>query len=122
MRDIALSALIRTSFLAAGIALVSAPLQAATSASPPPVKPHLEATKAYPGSMVENIGSDGAMPEGRAVVAFRVDDQGQFQDIRVVRTSGVAALDEQTIKSVKQASCMECAGHDYVVAYQYVQK
>ena len=120
MRKCLLASLVQTGMLAAGLVLATSPLSASETPAGgiPRVKPHLEMTKAYPGQEV-SILHPGEMPEGRAVVSFHVSESGQFENIMLLQSSGVAALDAQTMKSVQQASCTECAGHDYTVSYTY---
>jgi TonB family protein len=121
MRKI-LAPLVQTALLAGGLALATSPLYASETPAGskiPAVKPHLELTKAYPSEEVMELSDHSATALGRAVVSFHVREDGRFENIKLVQTSGAIALDEQTVKSVQQASCSECAGHDYTVGYTY---
>jgi TonB family protein len=122
MRKNLLASLLQTALLLGGLALATSPLYAADTpakAKIPSVIPHLQTTKAYPAEDVSAIASRDPMPEGRAVVKFHVRGDGRFENIELLQTSGVPALDRQTVRSVGQAHCKECAGHDYTVAYLY---
>jgi outer membrane biosynthesis protein TonB len=122
MKKELLASLLQIALIASGLALAASPLYAASTpatAKSPSVIPHLEMQKAYPAMKVSEIGKLGPMPEDQAVVSFHVGRDGHFENIQLLRTSGVPALDRQTVRSVAQAHCRECAGHDYTVAYLY---
>jgi TonB family protein len=79
----------------------------------------LQATKSYPVPH-HRRGSQEPM-EGSVLVRFHVGTDGHPQNIDILQGAHFAALDDQTRRSIQQATCLDCAGQDYLVTFRYRQ-
>ncbi len=84
---------------------------AAPAAPAPPAPPDANAVPAWQGRLIGQLqrakrypdAARGAGEEGAAIVSFTMDRAGQVLSVRLVRSSGSAALDQEALALVHRA-------------------